>query len=355
MNDIRIIPTTNPKEKPADESKLSFGKIFTDHMFCMNYTAGKGWHDARIEPYGPFQMDPSAMVFHYGQAIFEGMKAYRGEDGKARMFRPWDNFARMNQSARRLCIPEFDEEFALEALKKLLDVEKDWIPSAQGTSLYIRPTIIATDPHLGVRASDTYLFYIILSPVGPYYAEGLKPVKIYVEDLYARSVKGGTGFAKTAGNYAASLLAGELAKEKGYSQVLWLDGCQKEYVEEVGAMNIFFKLKDELVTPPLEGTILGGITRDSVIQLAGRMGIPVHERAITIGEVYEAHAEGTLEEVFGTGTAAVISAVGELNWKGNRILVNGGEMGPLSQRIYDTLTGIQLGHLEDPFGWVAIL
>ncbi|MGI6704736.1 MAG: branched-chain amino acid aminotransferase [Clostridia bacterium] len=355
MNDIRIELSTNPKEKPADESKLSFGEIFTDHMFCMNYTAGKGWYDARIIPYGPFQLDPSAMVFHYGQAVFDGLKAYRGNDGKARMFRPWDNFARMNQSARRLCIPEIDEEFALKALKELLEVEKDWIPSAQDTSLYIRPTIIATDPFLGVRASNTYLFYIILSPVGPYYPEGLKPVKIYVEDYYARSVKGGTGFAKTAGNYAASLLAGELAKEKGYSQVLWLDGCRKEYVEEVGAMNIFFKLKGELVTPPLEGTILGGITRDSVIKLAGKMGIPVHERAITIQEVYEAHADGTLEEVFGTGTAAVISAVGELNWKGNRILINKGEMGPLSQKLYDTLTGIQLGHLEDPFGWLTVL
>lgn len=337
------------KEKP-DAASLSFGKVFTDHMLIMEHDED-GWHDARIVPYGPFSIEPSSMVLHYGQAIFEGLKAYRTPEGKINLFRPAANFKRMNLSCERLCIPKIDEAYALEGLLDLIRLEQDWVPSAPDTSLYIRPYIFANDPYIGVKASTRYIYAIILSPVGPYYAEGLKPVKIYVEDEYVRAVRGGLGFTKAAANYAASLLAGEIAHQKGYSQVLWLDGVSHKNVEEVGSMNIFFKFNDELVTPALNGSILGGITRDSIIQLAKKMGVPVNERILPIAEVYERHAKGELEEVFGSGTAAVVSPVSELNKDGEIITINNGEMGSLTANLYETLTGIQWGKVEDPFGW----
>ena len=352
-NDIKIIKTAVPKQKPTDQSKLGFGKIFTDHMFVMEYTAGKGWHDPRIEPYAPISLDPSAMIFHYGQGIFEGLKAYKTKDGRVLLFRPEKNIARANVSNERLSIPPLDEDFVLEALKALIDFEKDWIPTAPGTSLYIRPFIIATDANLGVKPSSSYLFMIILSPVGAYYPEGLNPVKIFVEDDYVRAVKGGIGFAKTPGNYAASIRAQVKAAQMNYTQVLWLDGIEKKYVEEVGTMNVFFKINGEVVTPALNGSILAGVTRDSTIALLKSWGVPVTERKLSIQEVYEAHDKGVLEEVFGTGTAAVISPVGELDWEGNVIKINNGEIGELSQKIYDAITAIQYGEAPDTMGWTV--
>lgn len=353
-NQIVIEKTKSPKQKP-DQNSLGFGLYFTDHMFVMDYTEGKGWHDPKIVPYAPLSLDPSCMIFHYGQAIFEGLKAYKGSNGEVLLFRPKKNMERVNISNDRLCIPPIDVDFAVEAVKALVNVDKDWIPSAEGTSLYIRPFIIATDPNLGVRPSHTYKFMIILSPVGAYYKEGLNPVKIYVESQFVRAVKGGIGFAKTPGNYASSLKAQMEAKEKGYTQVLWLDGVEKKYVEEVGTMNVFFKINGEVITPSLEGSILAGITRTSTIELLNSMGIKVTERRISIKEIYDAHANGTLEEAFGTGTAAVISPIGELNWDGKVIEINKGKIGELSSKIYDSITGIQSGKLEDKFGWTVKL
>lgn len=351
--DIKIIKTTAPKQKPQDQSKLGFGKIFTDHMFTMKYTKGIGWHDPQIEPYAPISLDPSAMIFHYGQGIFEGLKAYKTKDGRVLLFRPDKNIARANISNERLSIPQLDEAFAVEAIKALVDFEKDWIPTAPGTSLYIRPFIIATDAYLGVKPSSTYLFMIILSPVGAYYPEGLDPVKIFVEDDYVRAVKGGIGFAKTPGNYAASIRAQVKASELNYTQVLWLDGIEKKYIEEVGTMNVFFKINGEVITPALNGSILAGVTRDSTIALLKSWGVPVTERKLSIQEVYDAHKNGLLEEVFGTGTAAVISPVGELDWDGDIIKINGGEIGTLSQKIYDSITAIQYGEAPDTMGWTV--
>lgn len=351
MQEIKIERTTAPKAKPTDESKLGFGKIFTDHMYVMEYNPQQGWHDPKIMPYQEISLEPSAMVFHYGQEMFEGMKAYKCEDGRILLFRPNKNIERANNSNRRLCIPEIPEDDFLNGIKTLVSIDADWIPTRPGTSLYIRPFVIATDPFLGVRPSDTYKFIIILSPVGAYYASGLDPVKIWIEDDYVRAVRGGIGEAKTGGNYVASLAAQMKAHDEGYSQVLWLDGVTHKNVEEVGAMNIFFKFNDELVTPALNGSILGGITRKSVVELAKHMGIKVSERTVPIAEVFERHAKGELEEVFGSGTAAVVSPVCELNMKGNKITINNGEMGELTKKLYDTLTGIQWGRLEDPFGW----
>ncbi len=351
MKTIAFSKSDNLKSKPKD-SELGFGKVFTDHMFVMDYSREKGWHDPRIVPYSPFEIEPSAMVFHYGQAIFEGMKAYRNIHGEVVTFRPMDNFDRLNRSAKRICMPEVDVDFAWEALKTLLNIERDWVPSMKDTSLYIRPFMIATDPFLGVRPSDTYKFFIILSPVGPYYAEGLNPVKIYVEDKYVRATKGGTGEAKVAGNYAASLLAAEKAKKKGYSQVLWLDAADHTFVEEVGAMNIFFKIDGKLITAPLDGSILPGITRDSVIKLARELGYIVEERNLSIEEVFKAYEDGKLEDVLGSGTAAVISPVGVLEWKDKKIEINNGKIGDFTSMMYDKLTGIQYGTEEDIFGWI---
>lgn len=350
---MQLTITRSKELKPKPEaSKLGFGTIFTDHMFNMDYNLEKGWHNPRIEPYAPFVMDPSTMVMHYGQGIFEGLKAYRTADGKLQLFRPQANFKRFNYSAHKLCIPQFDEAFALEALKELVRVERDWVPDAPGTSLYIRPTIIATDPFLGVRASHTYRFFIILSPVGAYYPEGFNPVKIMVTRDHVRAVRGGLGDTKTLGNYAASLLAGEVAHQAGFTQVLWLDGVEQKYVEEVGSMNILFVINNELITPMLNGSILPGITRDSVLALAKSWGIPTVERRISIDEVYEAHQAGTLNEIFGSGTAAVISPVGELKYEDKTIKVGQGQAGPLAQRLYDTMTDIQYGRAADPMGWI---
>ena len=355
MAQIRFVPADQLKQKPQDESNLGFGRVFTDYMFTMRYNPEQGWHDPAIEPHRPLAMDPSSMVLHYGQSIFEGMKCYRRADGGLQIFRPWDNFARMNRSADRLSIPQFDEKLALEGLVKLLEVEKDWVPHNQGASLYIRPTIIATDERLGVHPSHTYLFFIILSPSGAYYKEGLAPVGIYVEDKYVRAVRGGFGFAKTAGNYAASLKASEVAEAKGYAQVLWLDGVEQKYVEEVGSMNMMFVIDGKLVTPMLNGSILGGITRDSIIKLAKSMGIEVEERKVAIQEIVDAAHQGRLDEAFGTGTAAVVSPVGELYFNGEKIQISGGKIGKLTQKMYDTLTGIQYGVLPDTMNWIQKL
>lgn len=339
------------KEKPP-ENQLGFGAYYTDHMFIMNYTAGTGWHNARIVPYQPIVLDPAAKVFHYGQTLFEGLKAYRTEDGRVLLFRPSKNFQRLNRSNVRLSVPELDEELALDALQQLITIDQDWIPSAPGTSLYIRPFVIATEPALGVAPSKQYQFIIIMSPVGAYYPEGVNPVRIYVESHYVRAVVGGVGEAKTAGNYAASLKAQEVAHEKGYTQVLWLDGVHRKYIEEVGSMNVFFKINGKVHTPALNGSILDGITRSSIIQLLKHWNIPVEERTISIDELYEAAKTGELEEAFGTGTAAVISPVGELNWHDEKIPINNNKTGELSQKLYDTLTGIQKGAIPDPFGWM---
>lgn len=320
-------------------------------MFIMDYTEGQGWHDPRIIPYQPLTLDPASMIFHYGQSVFEGLKAYVTKKEQVLLFRPDENFKRLNKSNDRLCIPHLDEELALEALKTLIQVDRDWIPNAEGTSLYIRPFIISTEPYLGVSPSDRYQFIIILSPVASYYKEGIAPVRIAVENEFVRSVAGGTGSAKTGGNYAASLKAQQLSGTKGYSQVLWLDGVERKYIEEVGSMNIFFKVDGEVITPSINGSILEGITRKSVIELLKHWGIPVSERKISIAEIKEAYAAGKLEEAFGTGTAAVISPVGELFWQNEGMSINGGKTGEVTKKLYDTLTGIQSGMVEDHFNW----
>lgn len=351
---ISVTLTQNPKARP-DESKLGFGKFYTDHMFMMNYDIGQGWHDARIVPYGPISLEPSAMCIHYAQETFEGLKAYRHEDGSVSLFRPMENARRLNASDDRLCIPYIPEEDFLQAVRELVRVDEDWVPHQPETSLYIRPFVFATQPNVGVHPSESYLFVIILSPVGAYYAEGLAPVKIYVEDKYTRASRGGTGATKAAANYAQSLKAQQEAHEKGYSQVLWLDSVEQKYVEEVGAMNIFFKIDGEVITPELTGSILPGITRKSTVELLKYWGIPVSERRLSVQEIVDAAHNGKLEEVFGTGTAAVVSPVGELCYNGEKFIVSNNQIGELTQKIYDELTGIQWGKRPDPFGWVMPL
>ena len=349
---ITVERTKNPKQKP-DQSHLGFGKYFTDHMFLMNYDEGQGWHDARIVPYGPISLEPSAMVFHYGQEVFEGLKAYRADDGRILLFRPDQNMARMNRSNDRLCMPRLDEAFAVECIKELVKTDADWIPTAEGTSLYIRPVVFAIDPAVGVHPGKHLLYVIILSPVGAYYPTGLDPVKIYVENQYVRAVRGGIGYAKTGGNYAASLKAQQEAADQDYSQVLWLDGVERKYVEEVGTMNVFFKIDGEIITPELNGSTLPGVTRMSTIELLRSWGYPVTERKLSIMEIAQAAADGKLDEAFGTGTAAVISPIGELKWMDNVMVINDGKIGPISQKLYDELTGIQWGRKPDPFGWTV--
>lgn len=354
MNNLKIQITENEnKNEKTPSEQLVFGTKFTDHMFIADYTEGQGWQDHRIVPYQPIALDPSASILHYGQTVFEGMKAYLSEDGVIRLFRPEENMRRMNGSCDRLSMPQIDENLALEALKQLIEIDREWIPNEPGTSLYIRPFMIATEAHLGVSASKTYSFIIIMSPVGSYYKEGIHPVKILVENEYVRAVAGGTGTAKTAGNYASGLKAQEVADREGYSQVLWLDGIERKYIEEVGSMNVFFKIDGEVVTPALNGSILDGITRKSIIALLKNWGVPVTERKVSMEEVREAYLNGKLDEAFGTGTAAVISPIGELRWKGELFYVNNGETGELSQKLYDALTGIQKGTVEDPFGWIV--
>lgn len=353
MLNIRYELTSTPKSIPGEDNPLKFGTIFTDHMFMMDYETGKGWHDPRIVPYQNISLQPSAMVFHYAQEMFEGLKAYKTEDGRTLLFRPNKNIERANNTNRRICIPEIPEDDFLQAIQAIVKQDEAWIPTKPGTSLYIRPFIIATDPYLGVRPSDTYLFMIILSPVGAYYPEGLNPVKIWIEDDYVRAVKGGIGEAKTGGNYVASIKSQVKAHEEGYSQVLWLDGIERKYIEEVGAMNIFFKIGGKIVTPMLNGSILPGVTRDSVIRLCKSWGLPVEERRISMDEILEAHSTGTLEEVFGTGTAAVISPVGQLRWENHIMKVQDGGIGAISQKLYDTITGIQNGSIQDEQDWTV--
>lgn len=355
MLDIKYELTSAPKAKPEDESKLGFGKVFTDHMFVMDYTTGKGWHDARIVPFGDIALSPAAMVFHYGQEIFEGLKAYRTPDGEIQFFRPEENFKRLNLSAKRLVIPEIPVEDALQALHELVKVEKDWVPHNDGASLYIRPFVIAVDPFLGVRPGDEYMFIIVLSPSGAYYSTGLNPVDIYVETNYVRAVRGGMGFTKTGGNYAASLAGQDEAHKQNYSQVLWLDGVERKYIEEVGAMNIMFVIDGEIVTPELQGSILPGITRKSVLELCRKWGMKVSERRIAIQEISDAYDAGKLQEVFGTGTAAVISPVGHLKWGDKVMEINDNKIGTISQKLYDTMTGMQYGKLPDEMGWIEKL
>jgi len=351
MLDIKVTKTNSPKKKPVSGEPLGFGHIFTDHMFVMNYKKGQGWFDPRIVPFESISLSPAAMVFHYGQEMFEGMKAYRGKDDKIYLFRPEMNAKRANSSNERLVIPEIPEDDFVEAVRALVEVEKDWVPKDEGTSLYIRPFVIATDEFLGVAPSETYLFMVILSPSGAYYANGLEPVGIWIEDEYVRAVKGGMGYIKTGGNYAASLIAQDKAHKEGFSQVLWLDGVERKYIEEVGAMNIFFKIGGKIVTPMLTGSILPGITRNSTIKLCKHFGYEVEERRISVDELVSAAKDGTLEECFGTGTAAVISPVGKLRCGDDVIVIGDNKIGELSQKLYDTLTGIQYGKLDDPFGW----
>ena len=348
---IKRVSEKKRKEKPTDESKLGFGQIFTDRFFTMKYKEGQGWYDAMIEPYRPIALDPAAVCLHYGQLVFEGLKAYRGKDGSIYLFRPYENIKRMNASAERLCMPTVDPDVFFEGIKKLVVLEKDWIPRGVGTSLYIRPTMIATEAFLGVRPATEYLLYVIVGPVGAYYPQGFSPTKIYVEEEYVRAVRGGIGYCKAAGNYAASLLASKKAGQKGYTQVLWLDAIERKFVEEVGTSNIFFLIDDELVTSPLTGSILPGVTRDSVLQIARRWGMKVSERLLSVDEIQEAHASGRLKEAFASGTAAIVSPVGQIYYKGKEYLINGGKTGELTEKLYNEILQIQYGEKEDPFGW----
>ena len=352
MLNIRTEQTKHKKTKPMPEDML-FGKNFSDHMFIMDYTDGKGWHDARIVPYGDISLSPAAMVFHYGQELFEGLKAYRTEAGKVQLFRPQKNVARMNWTCDRLCMPQLDPQDALDAIIETVSFDADLVPREPGYSLYIRPFIIATDPFIGVRPSATYSFIIILSPVGSYYPEGMNPVKIYVETEYVRAVKGGLGFAKAGANYAASLKSQQKAKDAGYTQVLWLDGVERKYIDEVGTMNVFFVIDNKVITPNLEGSILPGVTRDSCICLLKDWGYAVEERRLALSEIIGAAENGKLNEAFGTGTAAVISPVGILNNGGDIIEINNGQTGPIAKRLYDTITGIQYGRIEDKYNWIV--
>ncbi len=356
--EIKIIKTTAPKTKPTleQEKSLGFGKIFSDHMFVMEYTEKDGWHDARIQPYQPLSIDPASPVLHYGQEIFEGLKAYRRVDGSIGMFRPEENAMRMNRSAERMCMPQIPVEMQVEAMKALVDLERDWVPHSEGTSLYLRPTMIADGSTLGVHAAPRYIYFIICAPSGAYYANGLAPVRIYIEDAYVRAVEGGTGEAKCGGNYAASMKGAFVAEEKGYDQVLWLDGRHNRYIEEVGAMNVMFVIDGKLITPNLHGSILPGITRKSILELARDMGMEVEERQVDVQELFDAYKAGKFTEAFGTGTAAVVSPIGEFCYKDEVIKFGDGHtIGTISQKMYDTLTGIQWSKLPDPHGWTCTL
>lgn len=352
--EIKIERAKTLKEKP-DQNNLGFGTYFTDHMFMMDYTEGVGWHDARIVPYAPIAMDPATMVLHYAQETFEGLKAYRNPKGEITLFRPEMNARRMINSNKRICMAELPKDMFVEAVEAIVKYEQDWIPTAKDTSLYIRPFMFASEASVGVHPAKSYTFVIILSPVGSYYPEGVNPVKIWVEDEYVRAVKGGTGFTKCGGNYAASIAAQVKAESHGYTQVLWLDGVHRKYVEEVGTMNVMFLIDDTVVTAPLEGSVLPGVTRDSIIHILKDWGYKVEERELSIDELMEAGRNGKLKEAFGTGTAAVISPVGQLYYKGEEIVINDFKTGELTQKLYDTLTGIQWGRLEDKYGWVRYI
>ncbi len=349
--DIKIVKTTAPKAKP-EESGLGFGKHFSDHMFIMEYTRAEGWHNARIVPFENITLHPASTVLHYGSEIFEGLKAYRRADGGVQLFRPIENMRRLNNSAERLCLPTIPEEMSMQILKTFVEVEKDWVPYSNGTSLYLRPFMFGNDPFLGVHAVDNATFMIIASPSGSYYKEGINPVGIMIESEDVRAVRGGTGYAKCGGNYAASNRAGEKAEKKGYSQVLWLDGVERKYIEEVGAMNVMFKINGEIITPALTGSILPGVTRKSCIEVLKKEGYKVSERLFSIDELRDALENGTLEEAWGCGTAAVVSPIGRLSYLGKEYTVNEGKIGEVTQKLYDTLTGIQWGKIEDTFGWI---
>lgn len=348
--DIKFEKAEILKAKP-DPATLGFGKIFTDHMFVMEWNKETGWQNARIVPFGYLSIHPASTCLHYGSEIFEGLKAYRRADGKVQLFRPIENIRRMNNSADRLCLPQIPEDMAMEIYTKFVEVEQEWTPSAEGTSLYLRPFMFGNDESLGVHAVHNATFMIIASPVGSYYKEGINPVKIMIESEDVRAVVGGTGEAKCGGNYAASNRAGERAEQKGYSQVLWLDGVERKYIEEVGAMNVMFKINGEVVAPMLTGSILPGITRKSCLEVLRKEGYKVVERRISVDELAEAMQSGTLEEAWGTGTAAVVSPIGELCYKDMKYTVNGGKIGEVTQHLYDTLTGIQWGKIEDTYGW----
>jgi branched-chain amino acid aminotransferase len=353
---LEILPVETFKPRIEDESQLVFGKQFSDRMFVMEYQAGQGWHSARIQPYQPFVLDPAAMVLHYAQEIFEGLKAFRRPDGRIALFRPMDNMHRFNRSAERMCMPVVDGPFLLDSIKELIRLDADWVPRAEGTSLYIRPTMIASEPMLGVRPAEQYICYVIVCPVGAYYKGGLAPVRIWISDHYVRAAHGGTGEVKTGGNYAASLYAAREAAARGYDQVLWLDAKEKSFVEEVGSMNICFIYDGVLVTSPLGGTILDGITRRSVLTLAREMGLEIQERALSVEEIFEGAESGRLAEAFGVGTAVVVSPIGQFTYRERTAKVGDGKTtGRLTQKLYDTLTGIQYGRLPDPHGWVELL
>jgi branched-chain amino acid aminotransferase len=353
MQSFPVTRTTHPKPRPADEA-LRFGDVFTDHMFMMEYDEGRGWHDPRIVPYAPLTLDPACCVLHYAQAVFDGLKAFRGVNGRVRIFRADRHAARLNRSCELLCIPQLDPALVEDSFRAIVGADAGWVPAKRGTALYIRPTVIATETFLGVHPSKSYLYYVILSPVGAYYKEGLNPVKILATDQHVRAVPGGLGAAKTAANYAASLYAARDAERQGFTQVLWLDGRSREFLDEVGTMNIMLRIGDTVVTPPLtNGTILDGVTRNSVLQLLRDWGVPAEERAVSIHEVVAAHKQGTLAEMWGTGTAAVVSPVGELGYAGNRMSINGGAIGELTQRLYDAITAIQYGTTNDPHGWMS--
>lgn len=352
--EIKFVRNEHPAPKP-NPSTLGFGKIFTDHMFLMDYSREAGWHDARIVPFGRLPLHPASTVLHYGSEIFEGLKAYRRADGKVQLFRPMENIRRLNRSAERLCLPQIPEDLAYEVLTAFVRSEQDWTPSAPGTSLYLRPFLFGNDETLGVHAVHNAVFCIIASPVGSYYKEGINPVKIMIEDQDVRAVRGGTGYAKCGGNYAASNRAGERAEQQGYSQVLWLDGVERKYIEEVGAMNVMFKIDGEIVTPKLTGSILPGITRMSCIEVLKKEGYTVNERLLSVDELEDALKTGRLEEAWGCGTAAVVSPIGELCYKGEKFAVSNGKIGVVTQHLYDTLTGIQWGKIEDTFHWTVEL
>ena len=349
--EIKITKTTAPSMMPP-EDKLGFGKVFTDHMFIMDYNDKIGWHDARIVPFGRISLHPASTVLHYGAEIFEGLKAYRRADGGVQLFRPMENIKRMNNSAERMSLPLLDEQDALQALTEFVKLEEKWVPKSFGTSLYLRPFMFGDDEALGVHAVHNATFMIIASPSGSYYAEGINPVSIMIENEDVRTVRGGTGYAKCGGNYAASTRAGERAAKKGFSQVLWLDGVERKYIEEVGAMNVMFKINGEIVTPMLTGSILPGITRKSCIEVLKSLGYTVQERLLSVDELVAAMESGALEEAWGCGTAAVVSPIGELAYGEKEYVIGGGKIGEVTQKLYDILTGIQWGKLEDNFGWV---
>ncbi len=349
---VHPVPQKERRAKPQDESKLGFGKIYSDHMFTMEWSAGEGWHNATVSAFAPISLSPATLCLHYGQMIFEGLKAYRTDQPVINLFRPLKNFERFNKSAARLDMAGLAEDAWMEGIQKLLELDHEWVPRSHGASLYIRPTLIATEPYIGLKSSSSLLFFIITGPVGAYYPEGFNPVKIVVEERYSRAGPGGLGAAKTGANYAASLLAEKEAQKKGFTQVLWLDAAERKHVEEVGSMNILFKISGRVITPPLGGTILAGVTRDSVLQLLKSWNVPTEERKISIDEVADAHRNGTLEEVFGAGTAAVISPVGLLQYKGRDMTISDGKTGPLARKLFDEITAIQWGKRPDPFNWI---